>query len=329
MTLTDPTTTQTTTRAYLLTHYGPDGLTPGSAPAHAPGPGEVSVRLEAIAINPLDAKIRSGLLAQMLPLPLPVVIGSDAAGTVLAVGAGVTGFSAGDRVAGFFDSGAFAETAVSRATRLTRIPGGLSTAQAAALPTAAETATRILGMLEPAPASTVVVNGAAGSVGSLLTQLLVRDGHTVIGTARPENHDYLRSLGATPIAYGPDMVDDLRRLAPEGIDAAFDTAGNGFIARVVGIVDAPRIVTIIDFAAGAAGAIVAAGDPTALTITDAVRDVFDRAASGDLRVEIGAAYRFDDLPDAVALSEGGHARGKIIVVGAGVDPAQIGIDATA
>ena len=123
----------------------------------------------------------------------------------------------GRPIAGFIDSGAFAETAITRAARLLRIPGGLSTEQAAALPTAAETATRILRLLRPAPSSTVVVNGAAGAVGSMITQLLVRDGHTVIGTASPSNHDYLRGLGAHPIDHGPDIVHDLRRLAPAGI----------------------------------------------------------------------------------------------------------------
>ncbi|NYG22144.1 NADPH:quinone reductase-like Zn-dependent oxidoreductase [Agromyces hippuratus] len=311
--------------AHLLTRYGPDGLEPGSVPERAPAPGEVAIRLDAIAVNPLDWKISHGWLAQMIPLALPAVIGSEGAGTVLSVGADVTDFAVGDRVAGFFDSGAFAEIAVTRATRLVRIPAGLSISQAAALPTAAETATRILGLLQPEAASTVVVNGAAGAVGSMVTQLLARDGHTVIGTAGAENHDYVRSLGASPIGYGPNLVSDLRRLAVAGIDAGYDTTGHGFIDRVADLVDARRIVTIADFAAGAGGAIVAGGDPTRLSITRAVRDVFDLAASGEIHVEIAATYPFEALNEALGFSEQGHLRGKVIVAGHDRKPADIGL----
>jgi len=303
--------------AYLLSHYGPDALQLAIIDQPEPGPGQIAVRLEAIAINPLDWKIRNGWLADMIPLRLPTVIGSEAAGTVLSVGADVTGFAVGDRVAGFIDSGAFAGTAITKASRLLPIPPGLSNKQAAALPTAAETATRIYGLLDPEPASMVVVNGAAGAVGSMITQLLIRDGHTVIGTASADNHDYVRELGATPISYGPGLVDDLRRLAPAGIHAAYDTTGHGFIGRVTEVIPAHRIVTIADFGAAAQGAIVAGGDPTQLTITDAVREIFDAVARGELRVAIAAEFDFDALPAALAFSERGHLHGKIIVRGEG------------
>lgn len=311
--------------AHLLTHYGPDGLELGTVDAPTPGPGEVAVRLDAIAINPLDWKIRAGWLAEMIPLRFPAVIGSEAAGTVVSTGPDVTDFAVGDRVAGFIDGGSFAETAITRASRLVAIPAGLSTAQAAALPTAAETATRIYGLLRPEPSSTVVVNGAAGAVGSMITQLLVRDGHTVIGTAGADNQDYVRTLGATPVGYGPGMVDDIHRLGGADISAAFDTTGHGFIDRVSGIIPPHRIVTTVDFAAAAQGAIIAGGDPTQLTITDAVRDIFGSAARGELRIEIAAHYPFDDLPDALELSERGHLRGKIIVLGHGREPADVGL----
>lgn len=310
--------------AYLLTHYGPDGLESDEIEAPAPRIGEVALRLEAIAINPLDWKIRLGLLAPMIPLQLPAVLGSEAAGTVLSVGPGVTEFTVGDRVTGFIDSGAFAEVAVTRASRLVRVPDGLSLPDAAALPTAAETATRIHALLPPAPSSTVVVNGAAGAVGSMITQVLVRDGHRVIGTASTENHDYLRTLGATPIDYGPALVDELRRIAPGGIDAAYDTAGRDFIARVGELIDARRIVTIVDFAAGASGAVVAGGDPTQLLITEAVREVVGLAARGDIRMAIGAEYPFSALDRALSLSEQGHLRGKIVVLGHEANVAEVG-----
>jgi NADPH:quinone reductase-like Zn-dependent oxidoreductase len=303
-------------KAHLLNSYGPDSLVLGEIDEPTAAAGQVKVSIEAIGINPLDWKISNGYLAEMMPLPLPAVIGTDIAGTVLEVGDGVEGFAVGDRVVGFADSGAYAQNAVTRAARLARIPDGLSPEQAVTLATSAETSQRGLSLLAPAPASTVVVNGAAGAVGSAVVQILVADGHTVIGTASPDNHDYLRSLGATPVTYGETMIEEITAAAPQGVDAAFDTAAQNFISRVNGLIPASRIVTIADFAAGAQGAIVAGGDPTALT-AETLPPVLDLAARGAFRTEITRLFPFEQVPQALALSQGGHLRGKIVVSGAG------------
>jgi NADPH:quinone reductase-like Zn-dependent oxidoreductase len=301
--------------AYTLTSYGPTGLVRADVPEPVPGPGQVAIRVEHIAVNPLDWKMRNGYLAELVPLRLPAVIGTDVAGTVLATGAGIDDLTVGDRVAGFVDSGAFAQVAVTRRERLARVPDALDLRSAAALVTAAETAQRVLGMIRLEPESTVVVNGAGGSVGSVVTQLLVEDGHRVIGTASPENHDYVRSLGADAVRHGETMLAELREAAPHGVGAAIDTAGHDFVAGVAGLVPADRVVTIVDFDAAARGAIVAAGDPTQLT-AGTLGAVLDRAAAGILHVEIDSVHPFDALPQALARSESGHVRGKVVVTGA-------------
>ncbi|WP_049822503.1 NADP-dependent oxidoreductase [Arthrobacter sp. H41] len=262
----------------------------------------------------MDWKISSGFLAEMIPLQLPAVIGTEIAGTVVDAGPGVTEFRIGARVVGFADSRAFAEFAVAGAARLARIPEGLTAEQAVTLATAAETALRGLKLLAPAPASAVVVNGAAGAVGSAVVQILVADGHTVIGTASPINHDYVRSLGAEPVTYGTTMLDEITTAAPREIDAAFDTAGQGFISRMAGLVPPNRMVTITDFAAGDQGAIVAGGDPLALT-AETLSPVLDLASHGAFRTKIAQTFPFDQLTQALALSLTGHGRGKIVVRG--------------
>lgn len=302
-------------RAYSLTSYGPDGLVLTDVAEPEAGPGEVKIRVEHIAVNPLDWKIRNGYLAQMLPLPLPAVIGTDIAGTIVATGPGVDDLTVGDRVAGFADSGAYATFAVTRRERVTTVPDGLDLQSAAALVTSAETAQRVLDLLHPAPGSTLVVNGAAGSVGSTVTQLLVESGHRVIGTAGPANQETVRRLGATPVTYGDTMLQELRAAAPNGIDAAVDTAGHGFVSRVDGLIPAHRIVTIVDFAAAAAGAIVAGGDPTQLT-AHTIGAVLARAAAGTLTPLIDTTYTFDQLDQALARSQAGHLSGKLVMTGA-------------
>lgn len=303
-------------KAHLLTAYGTDALVLSDDAIDLPAsPGQVKIRVEAIGINPLDWKISNGYLTEMIPLQLPAVIGSDVAGTVIDVGPDVDGFAIGDRVVGFADSGAFAEFAVTRPVRLARIPDALSMEQAATLATSAETAQRGLALLAPGDGSTVVVNGAAGSVGSAAVQLLVAGGHHVIGTASTENADYVRSLGAEAVTYGEAMLEQIRAAAPQGIDAAFDAAGQEFVARMEGTVSPHRIVTIVDFAAGARGALVAGGDPTQLR-AETLAPVLDLAARGEFRTEITRLFPFTEVRDALALSQAGHLRGKIVVSGA-------------
>lgn len=301
--------------AYSLTSYGPRGLVLTDLPEPEVGPGQVKIRVEHIGVNPLDWKIRNGDLADMLDLPLPIVIGTDVAGTVLETGPGVTDLASGDRVAGFADSGAYAAVAVTRRERVTRVPDGLALQSAAALVTSAETAQRVLGLLQPRPGSTVVVNGAAGAVGAAATQLLLADGHRVIGTAGPANHAALRALGATPVDYGDSMLGELRAVAPAGIDAAVDATGHGFIARVSGLIPPERIVTVVDFAAGADGAIVAGGDPLQLTAAT-IGTVLEAAAAGTFTTAVDSVHAFDRLDDALARSEAGHLSGKVLVRGA-------------
>ncbi|MCP2267391.1 NADP-dependent oxidoreductase [Promicromonospora thailandica] len=297
-------------RAYRLTSYEPDGFALTDVPEPATGPGQVKVRVEQIGVNPLEWKIRKGYVPQMVTLPL--VLGTDVAGTVVETGPGVDDLTVGDRVAGFVDSGAYAALAVTRRERVTRVPDGLDLVSAAALVTAAETARRAIDLLDLAPGSTVVVNGAAGSVGSAAVQLLAAAGHHVVGTASAANHDVVRSWGATPVTYGETMVEELRAAAPGGVDAAVDTAGRDFVARVADLVPARRVVTITDFAAAQAGAIVTAGDPARLT-AEAIGPVLALAAQGSFAVRIDSVHPFEDVDRALARSEQGHPAGKVVL----------------
>lgn len=301
-------------RAYSLTSYGPGGLVLTDVPEPGTGPGQVKIRVEHIGVNPLDWKLRDGYLAEIIPLTLPVVIGTDIAGTVLEIGAGVEDLAPGDRVAGFADTGAYAAVAVTRRSRVTKVPDGLDLQTAASLVTSAETAQRVLALLPLAPASTVVVNGAAGAVGTAVTQLLVHAGHRVIGTASPANHELVRSLGAVPVPYGETLRTALGTAAPDGIAGAIDTAGQGFADRVDGLIPPHRIVTIVDFAAAAAGVVVAAGDPTQLT-AETIGGVFAQAAEGTFTAPIDTVYEFDELDRALARSQAGHVSGKLVVTG--------------
>src|SRR6201999_2079766 len=194
-------------------------------------------------INPSDWKKRRGLMDQQLPQTM----GHEAAGVVDELGDGVTDVAAGDRVFGFTaDEAAQAELAV--LSWYEPIPASLGFAEAAALPAAVETATRALDQLGVTSGTTLLINGASGSVGSAAVQLAVARGARVIGTASPANHDYLRSLGADPVAYGDGLTERVRALAPGGVDLALDAAGSGVLPELIELAGgAGHVLTVADF----------------------------------------------------------------------------------
>ena len=157
------------------------------------------------------------------PCPEPAIPGLEAAGVVDEVGPGRHRCRGGRRGDGP-DRHRFLRR-VRPGRRFALKPAGLSWEAAAALLVALETADRVLDVLGLTAGETLLVHGAAGAVGAFGVQLAVARGVTVVGTASPRNHDYLRSLGAIPVTYGDGLADRVRALAPQGIDAVFDAAG--------------------------------------------------------------------------------------------------------
>jgi NADPH:quinone reductase-like Zn-dependent oxidoreductase len=246
----------------------------------------------------------------MFPTQLPTVLGLEIAGTVDGVGPGVDGLAVGDDVLGFADGGGYAEYAL--ATTVAPKPAGLDWAAAAALPVAAETALRVLGLLEVARGDTVLIHGAAGAVGTVAVQLAVSRGATVVGTASEPNHDYLRELGATPVVYGGGLVDRVRAVAPDGIDAVFDAAGQGALPDSIELRGGTsRIVTIADPAAFGLGVPFSSG---AARAADALEEAARQAADGRLRLTVAETYPLEEAPAAHAVMDTGHGRGKIVLL---------------
>src|SRR6201996_258048 len=159
-------------RAVRFDHYGGiDVLEVVDVPAPVPGPGELLVRVKAAGINPGEAKIRDGLLAELWPATFPSGEGSDLAGVVAAVGPDVSGFSAGDEVIGFVDTrSSQAEYAVAEAGDLTPKPAEVPWDVAGALKVAGTTAVAMVRAVGAGPGDTVVVAGAAGGGGSIAGQ---------------------------------------------------------------------------------------------------------------------------------------------------------------
>ena len=275
-----------------------------------PGAGQVRVRVRAAGVNGIDGTIRSGAAQQMFPTQLPAVLGLEIAGTVDGVGPGVEGLAAGDDVLGFADGGGYTEYAL--ATTVAPKPAELGWTEAAALPVAAETALRVLGLLEVTQGDTLLIHGAAGGVGTVAVQLAVARGATVIGTASEANHDHLRELGATPVLYGEGLVDRVRAAAPDGVDAVFDAARRGALPDSIALRGGTsRIVTIADPAAFGLG-IPFSGE--AARDAGDLAEVARQAGDGRLRVTVAETYSLEEAPAAHEAVATGHGRGKVVLL---------------
>jgi NADPH:quinone reductase-like Zn-dependent oxidoreductase len=281
-----------------------------------PGPGQVLVRVKAAGINPGEAKIRSGALAERWPSTFPSGEGSDLAGVVEELGDVVTGFAVGDEVIGYTDNRAsHAELVVVEADNLTPKPAGVPWEEAGALFVAGATAWAMVRAVELHPGDTVAVSGAAGGVGSIAVQLAKNAGATVIGLASEANHKWLESHGIVPVTYGEGAAGRIRAAAGSGatVDAFLDTQGGGYVELALELGVAPeRIDTIADFSAPAKYGVKddgnAAGSSAAV-----LAELAGLIESGKLEVPIAAVYPLASVQDAYRELEKGHTRGKIVL----------------
>ncbi len=183
--------------------------------------GAVRVAVRIGGVNPIDAQMRSGSFGGSAPF----VPGTEFAGIVTEVARGVSGVSVGDEVVGFGSPGSDADLVVTSADRLVPKPADLSWELAGAVGAVGQTALTVLDGLQLPAGATVLVHGGSGGVGTMIVQLLVADGHTVVATAGADRADYLRELGAIPLAYGPDLPTQLSAQYPSGFAASIDLAG--------------------------------------------------------------------------------------------------------
>ncbi|MGB8292573.1 MAG: NADP-dependent oxidoreductase, partial [Rhizobium ruizarguesonis] len=201
-------------KAALLKSYGDvDQFEIGDIPTPTPGPGEILIKIEASAVNPFDLILRQGFMAKFIPLPLPAVLGGDAAGTISALGDGVTGFAVGDRVVADFAAngkGAHAEYGVLPTTSAAKLPAGLSFEEGASLVKAGLTGRQAVEALDVKAGDRVLVSGGLGTVGRSAIQ-------------------YLKQIGAKPVAgVRPERLSEGRELAGEALDITLPAASPDF-----------------------------------------------------------------------------------------------------
>lgn len=312
-------------QALTANDYGPPAeLTVGEAADPQPGPGQVLVAIEAAALNPFDLKLITGAVRAFSPIEFPYIPGMDGAGTVAAVGGGVTGFVVGDEVFGFFGQtpGTFAEYAViDDGPFLGTRPAGLDAVHAAAIPESGLTATSLLRAAGLQSGERVLVIGASGGIGMFVLPLARADGATVLATASPQDVDYVRGLGATQtLDYrADDVIEETLGLYPDGVDVVIDlvSAGPALTASARAVRSGGNLVSPLG---GPDAAELGRADIT-VTYTglgdhrepEDLIGLGARVAAGAQPVEIGGLYTLADAPQAFVDLAEAHTRGKLVV----------------
>jgi NADPH:quinone reductase-like Zn-dependent oxidoreductase len=327
-------------KAFVVTHYGPDGLAPADVPAPTVGPRDVLVDIRAASINPLDKMVRNGEFKQLLPYKPGFTLGHDLAGVVTAVGTEVTGFKVGDEVWSRprdLRIGAFAESIAIDVDDVAHKPETLSMAEAGAVPLVALAAWQALvDVADVQPGQKVLVHAGAGGLGSTVIQVAKHLGAYVATTASTRDVEKVRALGADEIVdyTQQDFADVLT-----GFDVVLDSLGAESLEKSLRVLKAGGLAVSVvgppdpSFAVQLGKPVL---KPVMAVLSSRVRRrarklgvryafLFMHASGaqlktlaalyddGTLRPVLDRTFPFEETLEAMAYVERGKARGKIVI----------------
>jgi NADPH:quinone reductase-like Zn-dependent oxidoreductase len=310
----------TTTKTVVAQAYGgPEVLALRDVEVPMLGPGEVLVDVRAAGTNPVDYKLYSGQMGAD-PDALPLPVGLEISGELAEVPPRAHGYTGplkvGDAVIVTNISNGYSGKVIASVDDVGHKPATLTFEEAAGLLLTGGTAWHLLTKTNVGTGDTVLIHGAAGGVGLMAIQLAVARGARVIGTASAARHEALRRLGAEPVEYGAGLADRVRALGT--VDAALDLVGTdeALDSSVELVADRGRIATIAGFArAGELGIAVLTGADDGQAIRDAARpELIKLAAAGQLKVSVDKVFSLAEAADAHRYLQGGHARGKVVLV---------------
>lgn len=295
---------------------GADNLHYDEVPRHDPQPGQVLVRVHAAGVNPIDWKIREGYLKQLFDYPLPLILGTDVAGVVEAVGAGVTTLQVGQDVYGVVDmtlSGAYAEYALGYAEAIAPKPQSLDYIHAASVPIAAMTAWQALfDGADLQPGQTVLIHGAAGGVGGYAIQFAKWKGAQVIATASAANIDYVKNLGADrAIDYAAQSFE--REV--QDVDVVLDLVGGETQARSWQMIRSGGVL-VSTIGVPSSGipenirAIPIFVNPKAAGQLQQIAQLIDNE---HIKVTVERTFELAEAAQAQEISQHGHPHGKLVL----------------
>lgn len=301
--------TQRSTALVFNEYGGPESQQLIDRSAPQPGPGELAIEVKAAGVNPVDWKIRSGLLGHHWDLPAPM--GREASGVVTAVGEGVTDFAVGDEVLGLTAEGhgGLAQHTVLSAANTVVKPEEISFVDAAAIPVAGATAYDVTHQIELEAGQTLLILGAGGGVGLMAAQIGKVHQFQVLGVASESKRELVESTGATFIESGEGAADRVRDVAPDGVDLIVDLVGGEALQAIAPVAKSP---TVIVSAADSATAEQLGGAGVERS-KDGLTKITEVIEYGLVSPNITQRFSLAHAHGAIAVVETGHAPGKVVV----------------
>lgn len=294
---------------------GPEVLDIVEHPSPSPGEGGVVVRVRAVGLNPFDAKARTGFIP--MDLPFPRRAGGELTGSVVSVGDSAvysdgTAVAVGDEVVGW-GAGTLATEVEVPAAQLAKRPASVLVEIAAGITSAGLTALASLRAGEIGTDDTVLVGGASGAVGLLYSQLAIRRGAKIVGTANPKNQEFLRTLGVIPVPYGPSLSERAAAaIAPGRFTSVLDCHGREALEAGVELgVPKDRIYGIAGY--GAIDELGVRAVPRYERHAEELAGLLDDLANERLTLPVAGTFPLDDVQSAFRTLEGSHPPGKIVV----------------
>jgi NADPH:quinone reductase-like Zn-dependent oxidoreductase len=302
-------------KAIIYRQYGgPEVLEYTDIPDPKMGQNDVLIATKAAALNQADIAIQAGLADAWMNTWFPVVPGWDVAGVVAQVGAGVSEFKPGDEVMSYvrediLHNGAFAEFVCTPVTNVALKPKSALWVEAAGLPLAGLTAVRAVDtILEVQSGETVLLHGAAGGVGIIAAQLAKLRGARVIGSCSRENRLFVEELGIEAVDHGPALPEQVRAIAPDGVDVILDCAGRDALATSAELMaTTTRLGSIVSNDSPAVKMIYARQDIHAL---EHLATLIDQC---ELRIPIAAVFPLSAAAEAQRALTRHHGPGKIVI----------------
>lgn len=300
-------------RVVVFTEYGePEVLHVIEVDDPIPSADEMRIRVKAAGVQPYDAAVRRGTFASFRPATFPSQLGNEAAGTVDMVHDDVEGFAVGDEVIAFLDGTGYADTTLVPIANAVHKPPSMPWPEAGVISASGQTAKSALDELAITSGDRLLIHAAAGGVGSFAVQLAIARGASVIGTASSRNHEYLASLGAVPVTYGPGLRERVKALAADGITAALDCIGGEANDVSVALLGSPeRAVTLVDYEAEQRLGVRRVGTKRSAANLGVLTALYE---SGSLKVEVAKEFKLEEAHLAHREIESRHVRGKIALV---------------
>ncbi|MGH2905152.1 MAG: NADP-dependent oxidoreductase [Solirubrobacterales bacterium] len=302
---------------YAEQYGGPENLIYGDRPDPKFNQDSMVLKVLAASINPVDYKILQGYMDARLPVIFPLITGWDVCGEIVELGPAVYDYEVGQRVVAyarkdFVGHGTWAEYVSVPERGVAPAPESVDAVHASALPLAGLTAFQALtGKLEVGPGQQVVINGAAGGVGSYAVQIARALGAEVIGTGSEGSYNRIRELGATPAPYGEHFAEAVREIAPDGVHAVFDLYGGEGLDDAKRVLNSRGRVATIGLPADAKqhGAMYVFVKPNGPQLRELVAMVDDNK----LRIDVADTFALRDAADAVRRAEQKHTHGKLVL----------------